>query len=1200
MRSNDTLPNVQTHSFDWRTAHDADIPSSPYFDGNPDYTYVWTDGVITDTIFEYGNGWMTSTKSQESWAATCPNGCYLFAFTAPLEAIMNLYYNQHLEYDISEQHIMDCLSSCGNCLPGAGGSYYCLASQANVTKHKLINESAYPWRRNFSGSCMDTAVTTFEITKVQGQLISLDENTIKRTLIKKGPLSACPRSGHACTLTGFKLIQAGDTLRTNGGWGYETPYSHPDTLIIPEGHLLVGRTAWIFKENIGSLFGERGYVMIVGKIGTFTDIDTVERPFFYKTPLTDSLNLSLTPEFHDYDGDGYYYWGIGPKPAACPGPAEEDCNDNDPFRLFYDENLFCTYDCDSISQLISNDPITVNNDTTIYGHILTRPIVVNNNSTLTLTGEFQCTENVYILSYIGSTINVSGASFIATCGENWQGFRVFSNLDPSLYGGVTGRSLLLVKRSTIEDAVYAIAGDAGAIIRANNSSFINNEIDVLIEPWYLSAYYSQVSNNNTSEFINCNFKTPTNLHNLGCDENIRLRYCKDVEFNNCSFVDEGVAGQSFYSENRIAINAYKVGFTCEKGYFDNLGSGIRCTNSLYLPVNINENEFYETHYNIYLSQTHGAEITKNKIEFNPVTCDETDAEILPYGIYLDQCHDYHVEADTIKMRSSIGSIHPGWSDYISGIVVNDSYNSNEQIYRNKIVGMAVGTQAVGLNRNSAFPQLGVKILCNDYSRNITDIFVTNNLTNPYPPGSPIGIAQVQGSLTEPAGNFFTKASDFSTSPPYKAVPVWSNIINDVQNFNVNYYHHDPTTNNRVYPDTVYNVNRIETTIPIDTTSCPDNTDTNVGDTIIILPELRTLSLQIEEVSETLESLTDGGNTQLTVAEIIMADDNTAWQTYLSLMDKSPYLSDESLKEIAKKDDGLTAPMVRDILVANPQAAKNAEISTLLDERIDELPQYMLDQIAAGMTEISPKEYLELQKSHLIKEYSRKSSALLRQYIRNPDLYNAADVEDILNINPDAVSTIKLAEYYASQSNYSGATDVLNSINTTNAMLQNEIDNLSGLFELMQTIESDTLTIDEEKLSELRYYESESGIAGAYARGLLTYSGQIDYQEPIFLPEIMLLRKSDMSKVSETENSYLKVYPNPAKDFVSIEYKLTDEIVNPVIKIISMHGQIIKYQKIVNKQDIIIFEIKDLTQGNYFVSLEDDGIKIESTILTVVK
>ena len=73
---------------------------------------------------------------------------------------------------------------------------------------------------------------------------------------------------------------------------------------------------------------------------------------------------------------------------------------------------------------------------------------------------------------------------------------------------------------------------------------------------------------------------------------------------------------------------------------------------------------------------------------------------------------------------------------------------------------------------------------------------------------------------------------------------------------------------------------------------------------------------------------------------------------------------------------------------------------------------MLEQIAAGMTEISPKEYLELQKSHLTKEYSRKSSALLRKFLRNPDSFNQTDVESLLNANSDAVSEIKLAEFYA--------------------------------------------------------------------------------------------------------------------------------------------------------------------------------------------
>jgi len=167
-------------------------------------------------------------------------------------------------------------------------------------------------------------------------------------------------------------------------------------------------------------------------------------------------------------------------------------------------------------------------------------------------------------------------------------------------------------------------------------------------------------------------------------------------------------------------------------------------------------------------------------------------------------------------------------------------------------------------------------------------------------------------------------------------------------------------------------------------------------------------------------------------------------------------------------------------------------------------------------------------------------------------------------------------------------------------LQNEIGNLSGLFELMQTIESDTLLIDEERLSSLSNYESDGGIAGAYARGLIQHFSQSDYKEPVFLPEIMLTRKGNAEKISIRENSYLKVYPNPAKDFISIEYKLTEEMTNSILKIVSVNGQILKYQKLLNDRDIIIFEIKDLTPGNYFVYLENNGKKIESVIITVVK
>ena len=40
----------------------------------------------------------------------------------------------------------------------------------------------------------------------------------------------------------------------------------------------------------------------------------------------------------DNDGDGFYNWGIGPKPAGCPGPCGMDFNDADSTTIFLDNN----------------------------------------------------------------------------------------------------------------------------------------------------------------------------------------------------------------------------------------------------------------------------------------------------------------------------------------------------------------------------------------------------------------------------------------------------------------------------------------------------------------------------------------------------------------------------------------------------------------------------------------------------------------------------------------------------------------------------------------------------------------------------------------------------------------------------------------------------------------------------------------------
>jgi len=1191
----DTLPPVKAKSFDWRKAHGANLNTSPYFDGNPDYGTINIEN--TAYLVNENNGWLTSVKDMHTWGS-CPNGCYLFAPIGSLEAVINLYFNQHLDYNISEQHLADCFnvySPTSDCING--GKTDSLDNFINTQNYLFVDESNFGWNDSMTGYCCDISTATFKIDINEMITIGDSENEVKRALVIYGPLSAKPKSNHIATLVGYKQIQAFDTLNINYGWRVEVDtINHlfiPDTLVIYPGNKLIGRTMWIFKESASLDRGVMGYFNVLGKLNS---MPTSNDAFAFETPIADLMNETLEPLYFDGDGDGYYNWGIGEKPAGCPGPDLRDCNDNNPNQHHYNAYLQCVCACDSLEAWKSDVPIYITSNTILKDTIITRPIIVQgSNVMLTLQGDIQCTENVYIQSEIGTTIEVENANIFNGCDTLWQGFRITANLDPTL--GITGRSLVMIKQSYIEDAKYGICSDAGAIIRANNSCFKYNFCDVLIVPLQMSDYYDQVLGNNTSVFENCHFSTDNEQHYEELAPNVILVNTKGVQFKNCRFIDDGVDNGLFNEDNRMGIWTYKSGFRVDEAcYFGNLGSAIRAYNGSYLPIDIEDNLFETCHYGVYLSQSHGARVVNNIMRF--VDCDSTDAEVLPYCVYLDNSYDFQLEGNTLYVFQA------GASDVINGVIVNDVFSNEEKIYRNDIKHMRVSIEAIGLNRSSSDPG-GLLIRCNNFDCNRDDIFVTNNLENPYPSGYPVGIAGNQGSMMNPAGNQFSKKQTGGGGElPHelKSAPEYRNILNTTDH-NINYFYHDTTSNNKFYPDSVVGyVNRVPTGVYFTDSTCLDNTDTTGNDTIIILPELRMLSGGIDEIDNTLEALTDGGNTPLTIAEIVLASDLNAWQTYLGLMDKSPYLSNEALKEVALKEDALTKPMVRDVLVANPQASKDPEIQKILDERIEALPQYMIDQINSGLTQISPKEYLEMQRAELSAELSEKTSRQLRYYLRHPELYNDGDVEELLSISQEPQYGMKLAAYYGGKGDYGKAIEALNAIESNNGILMTEAENLAGLYELLEEIESDSVALNRlgvERINALLDIEASGGQAGAYARGLLMLNGASDYKEPVYLPDVMANRKLKTNH-RLPEKEFMKVYPNPADKYITVEYSIATEGINVVLKVVNTESKTFFAKKLESPEDIILIDIRNFSQGNYIVFIEVQGKIVDSKVVSVTK
>jgi hypothetical protein len=1070
-----------------------------------------------------------------------------------------------------------------------------------ISDYGIVNESFLTWQDTLLfgdtimlGQQLDYRV---KISDYTGNISN--ENDVKYYLINNGPGAGLPREGHTCTLVGFGTVSPGDTIDLDGGWGN-------NEIVVPMFHPYVGQTYWIFKEQNGLTFGDGGYVkIIIGKMYN----RGYGFPFceYVSGDVYDTENNITTPVY-DADGDGYCFWGLGNKPAGCDTcPDEPDCNDNNPLLHHYDNNMRCMPDCDSLSSLTSTIPSVIVSDTTIKDDFILYNIIVSNNAILTLQGDIFLNDDVKITVNHGSTLYLKGAHLQSYCGNNWEGIIVKGNKDSSL--GPTGNAMLTASGAILEDAECAISGDVGAIVNAQGCTFRFNELDVSLRPVVLNAYSFQVNNFTNADFINCKFYT-------FCDtlinyeiSNVGLLCVKGVEFKNCHFKDWRVDGDTAYFRSGIfclysGCKAY-ISESLTPVSFENMEYGIFGHSTQLLPVEIENYNFENCLRGIYLNNSYNAYIVNNT--FNIPNRDEIPDEI-PYGIYMDVCKNFRIENNklSVGLRSGQPVHYATPCETFAGIITKDCDESTDEIYRNYFYKNATAVQAIGENKDYNYDEHGITVKCNEFYNNSYDIFVTPDIYNPYADTLNTGIAQYQGSDNFPAGNLFTDS--VHKSYPHFSIN-WgnfTNICNDAEFFN--YYYNDTTGYPRVYPLHVADsgvVNLIDTHIILTDSTCPDRTiDTTggggIGGGVIKSAQLKT---SINYYTSQLANLTDGGNTELTIAEIVLANDYTAWQTYLSLMNKSPYLSDKALKEVAAKEEGLTTPMVRDVLVANPQAAKSNEVQAILNERIEELPDYMIEQINSGRTNISPREFLEMRKAECTAEYSRIINNRIRYIAKTPGLSLQDSVEYYLNSLDIPVFHYMLSDFYASMGDYNSAISELNNINYTGSEIPPRIQESTAFYTMLSQWQTDSvnlMALDSSKLQMLEYYETGHPTVAAKARSLLFLNNSCDYEEPIYYPSQITSRKMRVINETEKETGYFNVYPNPATDFVQVSWKCAEDTEATGIKIFNIQSHNIYSQRISGQENIILIPVKDYKPGVYSCILTFANGVNETKKFTIVK
>jgi hypothetical protein len=805
--------------------------------------------------------------------------------------------------------------------------------------------------------------------------------------------------------------------------------------------------------------------------------------------------------------------------------------------------------------------------------------------------------------------------------ELWKGIEVhglpdYDQTDRTIYGELIQGQVVIHNGGKIQNARIGIMasgfthggigeyGHTGGFIYADSGYFINNKIAVQFDPY---------NHSNISRFQRCNFLTIGELMDESASQTyfVKLLGVNPVTFIGCTFqntrgsneVHFSNRGTGIFSENSgFYIDAYCLGqvYPCthnRNSIFQGLTRGIYAMNSgSSRTIFLNDALLFDNYQALYLSGFTGisaVNILSNKFRNGRDTT-------WSYGMYLNECSGFHVEDNEFYEQ--------GVTPMTIGLIVNNSGTSSNEIYRNTFHNLRFATLSQNNNRNYNPPLHlgGLCYRCNKFVKddltepNWSDFTITYDGQNT----NTTGIAKNQGTYLNstfgPVGNMFHP--DPATSH--------YDFYNEGNGIDY-YYHSDNALQFRLRPDpnNIYGtVNTISIQATFNKSSCPSTLGGGGGEEDI--DKMDYAIEQSDSIGNILSNLVDGGSTFSLNFEVITSTPPEALQTRNELLSESPYLSDTVMKSTVAKEDVLDNAMVRDVLVANPHSAKSDEIINMLENRTIPMPDYMMEEILAGEDTVSEKEVLEANKAHWDNEINKYFQRLIRNY--KGDTAKPA-VEDslvwLLNYRNTLDSHYDLATWYHDKGKYNKSDSILDLIPLifpiTNIQQANH-QAFIEIFDLTKEISTDTtgvFKVDSARTITLQnIVSSNTGTPGAWARNILITANKITYQEPIILPDTSLKStKKDKyrgAKQSLTV-SVLKVYPNPANDYIIVEYHLDDIPSQGMIIIHNATGRIIKSYSISRSRNQEIIPVSDLPTGLYLITLVIEGVREVSAKINII-
>ena len=344
----------------------------------------------------HGKNWTTSVKNQYS-----SGYCTAFATAATTESMTYLYYNQIFPLNLSEQEIACCTPNSHDPWKGINPD----SALVYLRDHGVCQENDYPFVNQSGQPCLSDVINAQDTIKITGYHSEsrITTDTIKWAIINKGPLVSwvmvygTNTLNHCMELVGYGVVTEGMSINDFLDGNYNTSPATIGGNGLGDSDPRIGMTYWKFKNSWGANGANNGYMYVL-----FDTPSRMYKNYSITTPILLSTSLAREVVCEDADGDGYYFWGLGPKPTNCPSwvPDEPDGDDSDinygPMDEYgYLEQLTCGY--------------TINAPTTYTGNqTLSCRIGIVNEGVLTITGTTTMSGNAKIRVCEGGTLIVDG------------------------------------------------------------------------------------------------------------------------------------------------------------------------------------------------------------------------------------------------------------------------------------------------------------------------------------------------------------------------------------------------------------------------------------------------------------------------------------------------------------------------------------------------------------------------------------------------------------------------------------------------------------------------------------------------------------------------------------------------------------------------------------------------------------------------